>query len=560
MKKITTMVLLLLIFSQSQSKTLNKIFEDSAVYDPEAFDLGSKSILINGRLLFAGRSENGSSLWAMDTNTLDKTELLSGYQSRLSFIRLGDFVYFNFNTDNSSGTHIWRTDGSIAGTTQVYQESVDHLRTLYQVGNVVYTESSDNQTLVVIDEGENAFVHDLKMYPHESFCALNAGEFIAHEPASGNEPPKYKFSRAGVSVTELSIPFPQDYARYNTELVQHDNDCYVVGHNELSVNGFGGDLLKIESAGVVNVSELYELDNDIQSVVSHQGRLYLLHVGGKISRLNDGETAVDLTKDEGAESRYNLYSQGPYLASIYHPPVSPPVIVMNFLDSELNFLGSRSDYSRSSNEIPEIHSYNNGVLMELQRFVGISGDSEGLIFNPFQDDELTLTLTQGNSNKVITNPNSDQIYLLTNNADSRATLYAVEDAPNLGAVTSGLWHDEEVLNQGLSIHVGKRADGSEYVFVTVYTFKDGAPFWLAGVSDITYPQSKVDVVMGDYNDSDMFDPGGTPMVNIFGTLQIEMTACNKLKATIVNDEDDVIVGPLNLSRIDDVTHSNQCSE
>ena len=172
-----TALAILFISTQLNALSLSRLFQDPEVFDPDAYFLGygnSQPVLIDDRILFAGRTTNGSALWALDVNTLEKIELLQGYgnNSKVEFIRMGDQVFFKFNTDYSSGEKIWQSDGTVAGTQLFYSEQeLDSFNTLIKTGSVFYTHTDNNELL--LSDGNEVVIHPIDPLYNEGNCAFS---------------------------------------------------------------------------------------------------------------------------------------------------------------------------------------------------------------------------------------------------------------------------------------------------------------------------------------------------------------------------------------------------
>ena len=94
-------------------------------------------------------------------------------------------------------------------------------------------------------------------------------------------------------------------------------------------------------------------------------------------------------------------------------------------------------------------------------------------------------------------------------------------------------------NQGLSIHTGVRQNGSQYIFVSFYIYKDGLPFWVAGNIDYLNGQSDVTVDLFEYEGSSFVttENGLDDLQLSFGNLTITPIECNQIEVDIlINNE------------------------
>ncbi len=74
---------------------------------------------LNGKIYFSAITSSGSGVWVSD-GTAAGTELLATVGNATNFFAAGDFVYF-IADGLSTWTSIWKTDGSMEGTTQIIE-------------------------------------------------------------------------------------------------------------------------------------------------------------------------------------------------------------------------------------------------------------------------------------------------------------------------------------------------------------------------------------------------------------------------------------------------------
>ena len=113
------------------------------------------------------------------------------------------------------------------------------------------------------------------------------------------------------------------------------------------------------------------------------------------------------------------------------------------------------------------------------------------------------------------------------------------DGPFLETSPSRLsfgWFSPEFPNQGLSIAKGTRQDGSEYIYLTVYTFRDGQPLWLAGVADLVGHPNEIEVTLYEYDGAEFLQPQQNPNQQQFGSIHLSFSGCNSLQAEINGEQ------------------------
>ncbi len=557
---IKAFILLVVAATQTHGLSLSHVFQDPETFDPKAFDMGnSQTVLLNDRILFAGRSDQGSALWALDINTLEKTVLQTGYATngRIEFIRLGDEVFFKFNTDVNSGAQLWHSDGTVAGTQLFAEGMMSDFVPLKKSGDVLIgvRQEFGGQAQLVVTDGIDLVVHAAEPTYSEQICAYSPDLILMHD--STGDFPVYRRSTSTTSEV-LDIPVPDDFISYQTDLVSHHGACYVIAYDGSSNRG--GELWEIEASGQINnISERLDLDDPIKNVVSHDGGLYIKTTGinAKIHLLNNHLNKILASRDFYFSTF--LFSRGPYLVSMAFPTTSPPTITLDFLRSDLSesvetFSGYRGPSPRNP---PDFFDSNGQWVMAKTTRTGQLEPIESVVFNPFETTEKTLNLPQMTRHQVISATDQDRLFVLSLDQEYRGTLFEVEDTPSIGPSIDGSWIDPNLKNQGLMLRTGERQDGSEYLIATVYTFQNGHPFWLAGVANIEPLMKTISVEMFSFDGIDFFEPEIQPEQSAFGRLTLEMTACHTLDMVLIGENTSEVH---TLLRVDDVKATKYCTD
>lgn len=158
------------------------------------------------------------------------------------------------------------------------------------------------------------------------------------------------------------------------------------------------------------------------------------------------------------------------------------------------------------------------------------------------------------------NPDSD--YILTDTSESLdytghepTEFYVYEDQVAIGPLLSGAWIDTEMPNQGASINPGVRQDGSHYVFLAFYLFREGQPLWLAGIADYVPGDGEISMVLSEYEGANYLDFINTPDRTTFGEIKLHFSSCNTIDATFSYGE---TLAELDWVRIDDMTFAKRC--
>jgi hypothetical protein len=541
---------------QLNAITLNKKYVDKST-DYTITD--SQVAQINDHLLF-NQIYNFEmpfklALYSMHTETQDVVKLLDGETSNPEgdqhFFRLGNHVYFTNWTGQE--TTVWQTDGTPEGTSQIYANGI---MSGLKVSNGLLYFSDVNTGQMVTYDGTQIVQHEVLdiSFDIDDVCAFTGDNIIAIGFAEGVGGP-YLQSNAG-NVTELDLELPITINGYELNFTSHNGSCYTHVPNSAA----GTDIWKFNADGSSEL--LLTLQNGITSgLLSHQGRLYIRQIndqflGLKISRLSADETMVDATY--GDLNTQDLFitewtSLGESIAIRTTTPNASPAV-----DTVLILSSSLADFPQQQvlfpTAMPRAFETQDGWILQIGQILNGIKPVNQLITNPFSSDQSTLLLPEGTAYQFTSDPNRYGVYMLAYDG-LKTTLYQTADQPDIGPIITGGWYNPNIENQGLNIIQGTRFNGSEYVSVTGYTYKDGLPFWFAGNADIQAPQNSIDIELFEFSGIGMFEADNTPTRTSYGTINLQMNGCNELNS-IITTADEAFEMPL--YRADDVSFTQNC--
>ncbi|WP_154224275.1 hypothetical protein [Marinicella rhabdoformis] len=213
------------------------------------------------------------------------------------------------------------------------------------------------------------------------------------------------------------------------------------------------------------------------------------------------------------------------------------------LDSEFNLIGTSFvvDGYLASTRIEDFFLRNGKVITaeNLDENKGIIFEGSNITYNPRSD--YFLADTSGDSGFAY--PDSTAVYVY-------------EDKPAIGPMLSGAWLDPSMPNQGASINPGVRQDGSHYVFLTFYLFREGQPLWLAGIADYKLGKNEMTILLSEYQGANYLDFENTPERTTFGEITLNVSSCNTIDARV---EYDGAAVDLDWTRLDDASFSSRCN-
>jgi hypothetical protein len=304
------------------------------------------------------------------------------------------------------------------------------------------------------------------------------------------------------------------------------------------------------------MSEQIELAN-IFRIFPYKDRIYVYASSAQsgyvysLFRLNSDLTGFDaqyvLNEDFAFTNQMSL-TEDYIIVQSTTPNASPPINFVYYLDANLQQNESLGGLNQS---IPTAYPTADG---EFFAFSSVSTYSEIID----QNNSNPLVITDSFVSEVITNQQSTEVFLkLTDRSSQKQSIVKVADIPDINDSTAGIWHDPSIKNQGLVINKGQRTDGSDYLFVSVYTQQNGQPLWLAGVSNIELPQQEITIQLTRYEGAGFFEHT-IPTESVWGNVTLKMTGCNAIQATF-----DAVIGGvtvIDLQRIENTLFNHLCSD
>ncbi|WP_223786914.1 hypothetical protein [Marinicella meishanensis] len=552
MYKHLTLILAMLWVATPSAFTLNQKLDpsQSQIYlVPNSTELLGDRLIYSHTFFLINQAEPGLYAWDLDSQEIEKLvagELVQSNDSPTYFKQDNTLFFLH---KEAGETKLWQTDGTPAGSALVYPEVV--YPEFNTSNDLLYMVEAINNRYVVTD-GQQAVVHEVALVGNSinDLCAYTTNHIIGVSLVN-DVLVLVRSDQGGTSTIDLVIPDDADDA--TIRLVGDETACYAMVPNFDD----GTDLWRIAASGeITSLNDLLGA-NFTHDLLMHEGRLYVRQSGGQaagyeIKRLNQAGDAVDATFvdfDDPSLVITDWYSVGPYIAiDTTRPDDSDALVTTRLLARQLPDLPLALYHSRTK---PLTARSTNSASLLTNTYAQANGlITTNVLLNPFAADTLFLSLPLGPDARVLADGQSDRIVVATNNM-----IYEIEDTPDIGTITKGAWIDPTLENQGLVIQVAQRNNGSEYVFVTGYTFLDGQPFWFAGNAELNRPISTLSVDVFQYDGIGLFAADATPNQTPFANLELTMTACDRLSANIVTSTDTY---DLDLYRVDDRSHNQLC--
>lgn len=516
-----------------------------------------RPVLINGLLIYQTADEGEYKLWAYNTTTQEKQNLLATDIISSSNIRFrsNHLLLLNnqlvFTALNGETVTFFTSDGTPEGTT-ILESPALALVSSYYKDDLLFTWAEDGQ--LVTTNGETVSKHPIQYAETNKVCGFNNNDVIALE--NSPVPATIVSSKDGVR-TNLSETLLIDFSSVFLSMLRINNYCLISGYADSKKEA----ILVAQTGEVSVLSEQFDL-TQFNGFFVFKDRLYAFQELAdldekKLVRFNENYDGID--KEFAVDDTDRFFSvsnsQNFIIAQSVSQNTSQITSVTYFFDRNLELnqtLSGLNKPSLSAHPILDGEIYSASIKKN-NRFV------KALSTNPdFPSTQSTFIVDQKISG-VITSPESLDVYLLLEDPSFQSFSVAkLTDKPNINYSTAGLWFDPAIPNQGLVINRGKRANGSNYLFVSVYTMDQGAPLWLAGISDINLPQQNIQIELSSHEGANFFEENSNPSRTLWGSVELEMTGCNNLKATFTQPGSDTRV--VDLIRIDNTSFDTLCSD
>lgn len=492
-----------------------------------------------------------------------------------SLLKNGSSVFFiDFNDENK----LWKTDGE--SFEKVFDKKLRYI-SKYN-GNVIYAEIKDSNSFIFINDDNQISEIDLSssnlanLEFSSDVCQIE-GNKLVFEASKPGVPSQYFFYDDG-EIKELLLPYAEGEHVNPRFSLSHGKRCFYQknGHanktSQLFMVNANGDVINIESedensfftSPFVFNDQLFILKKSIYGSVS--GDLYTLEEGSET--LTVGATLV--TSEDGITSGLNgplfwmnedflyIYTHG---GCFYYPnPVnsskcSPlPYDYNRVLVFNKNLELVSIIYDDSQAVLSVATQGNQNFLIGSGGLTSISRMSNGKVTTTVKDASFKFLDTLGES--------GDKAYIYgLNKFTNKKNIYVLSKTSLVSHQLGGLWNSPDWMSQGLSIHTGTRKDQSEYLFVSFYLYKNGLPFWVAGLSDMNAGEESVSFDLFEYTGTSFLpnDNGLDEQRLPFGQLKITPKTCHTLSIEIQIEGENNSV-ELEMNRIVNTQIDNLCAD
>ncbi len=556
MKNTIIAILLLIVTNTSDAiKTINKITNDS-------FSGSKNQVILKGQLFFlsldgyiwtsAGTSESTKPLLYNGAKIKSRPQNLLKYKDQIIFVNLSDNLT------------LWKTDGIVFE--KLSNVPISFFRGIHLQGNTVAGMSEgkiillDEQTVSEVD------ISSLTSPRIESLCRLPGEEFaILARDSELNYSKLYHYTSG--EFVEIATDLINAEATKEPRLaLQHNGSCFYSFQDSTNTPKYlqlteNVDIAMIESIDGTNTWKKIFVFNDEVYFVRHK------LVFDNVTNEFDGRQVFQLNGDSNMPVRLdNLNLPGVmtfvvssdnylYFTTEYVPqrgmpgpsPMPPPILVI--YDGLLNQITNDSTYFIGS--LAVISAGNNDIILR-------NRDIDEINFLEQDVMGSKLQLANTSVDKILSDDLATFVIGRDRNNNNKSSIYIISDQALISEQLTGVWASPDWDNQGMVLNTGKREDGSVYVFISFFLYKDGLPFWLSGNIDYALGSSSVTMELFEFTGSSFLpNEEDIPIERIsYGEITLSPRDCNQLDILInINDGDSV---DLSLQRIINTRYANLC--
>jgi len=503
--------------------------------------LDQQPLLFNNQIIFVTEMDDEFILWAYDLSNNSYT-LLQTFENYFypKFYVIDNYFYFkdDFFTYLPQYNRLWKSDGTSLGT-KIVGGAALHKTPIYKKGNLIFARSALNTKILTVFDGqvlENYLrdtTTDFDKPMANLACGFGVRDFVY---------PVYLFYSDQMSLVRYQYNETVDYSESLPLSFELDEDRVWYFENTCFYHIIGqqyNDILVIPEQGehfflgeTINYEEVsyiaYFKDHYYAIVIGDNGNSQILKLSLDLSTI---EKHVELSSTLYFSS---LSVSDQYLIALADtgPLASPTVSKQTYFDENLNIIEGLGSINPL---VPKVYATENGETVVFSDYINsinlktlttdITNPSRGLVLN-------------GNAIKhIIANKNSPESFVLKQNLDSGIyQICSLDHLPDIGSLSVGNWFDPDYQSQGVSIVEGERDDGSRYLFVTLYLFQDGEPLWLAGTSNISYPQPALDIELGAYSGPGLWQADTPASVEKFADMTLSMSSCHRMMLAMETED------------------------
>lgn len=502
---------------------------------PAADQTKPKYLTQNGRMIFfTADTEEASQLKSFNVESGESITLYSFSAGEAvpdsSFYEL-DSETLIWQTRRNNQGQLWVSDG-VSSFVPLSSSAIDFYQEPQVINDILFIK---NNNKLFWTDGEQLLSYTSNLKP-DPICAFGVNNYVFHLPSFANPDAFFQYNNGAVT--------PVLEEAHDLEIVSsiHTSEvCLIEYFDEGSYSNTQHNYYLMLSDGS---SQSLDLNAKSLSVMGDSiivGGLPTLYTGPTIKKLNhldltesasysiNGSNSVELfTKMDGVwVYQFNSQNQNENTELFY-------------LDENLNRVGPTVTLPVNRELLQVELSKNIDIFINgADHHVFNQGEYLGM-FKENPDPEYGTEYIKNQHSEVLLKESS-QIFNFT-------------ILPNIGKLMNGPWVDYRYNAQGLSINPGVRTDGSRYIYLTFYLYRDGKPLWLAGVSNYELGQSSINIDLYEFNGANYLDTN-PPTGQVFGSLQLAFTGCSSMNGTLNYENQSK---SLSFNRVDDASFKFIC--
>ncbi len=496
--------------------------------------LDQQPLLFNNHIIFITEKDNDYSLWTYDLadNSYSALQTFDQFNPSQELHIIGGYFYFR---DGNEPSRIWRSDGTSGGTKPVPGLITFKGGHLQPQNNLLFAQwgGEDTNTDIVGFDGDNYRNYGVEHHPNEqAVCAFSLNDVIipSTNVFAGDEQHLVRYT--GQNSIDYTTDLPEGFRIHENDVWQFGNACFYFITGQASSQYFydiwvipeSGDTFFLgERLGFSGISEVIRFKNSyFASGSDSEGVNQLIKLSPDLTQIEKHVYPEDYLLYE------TLTVSQDYLIAHERSGgnVSPPVWTTKYYDENLNLIAGLGGHFKN---VPKIYPTAVGETIYYGDYDIYTGLRQYIIATDIDNIENGLVIKGQALEHVITHKSNEETYTLMR--DQTSGIYAIhhlQQRPNMGSLSVGNWYNPDYQNQGMSIVEGLRDDGSRYLFVTLYLFRDGQPLWLAGTSNINYPQPTLDIELGEYSGLGLWQADTPAQVEKFADMTLSMDSCHQM--------------------------------
>jgi len=513
--------------------TVNALTLNPLIEAPDGHTIiDQEPLLFNDQIIFVTEKDDSHSLWAYDLSSYNYIDLHTFEQKIIGkFYTIGNHFFFKERYEPSQ---IWQSDGTVSGTKPVSGLFVGRTN-LHQQDNILFNKGNGFSTqLMIFFDGSTIKYYESPSYPlDQSVCTFNVNDVVipSLQTPSSNRIDLIRYKNN--SQTDYTSTLTQSVETFFNYTWFYDDTCFIYLYGQdlrdiMVIPEQGDHYFLGEQLGLSEVNYLTRFKNHYYLMGDDENgddQIFKisLDLNTIINQAEFDTFGIDLLKPSVD-----------YLIAYTHTGgnASPPAWKTVYFDEELNEipeLGGPFTY------VPKIKAKNDG---EVVVYTDYSGQIELKTLTLDITDTSSGLVLNGNAlSDIITNENSSQTFVLLQDLESnQSSIKKLDATPDIGSLSVGNWFDPDYQSQGVSIVEGERDDGSRYLFVTLYLFQDGQPLWLAGTSNISFPQPALDIELGAYSGPGLWQADTPATVEKFADMTLSMSSCHRMMLAMETED------------------------